>query len=183
MLPLPSPSAHIGIAQKIWQRTVEIVSANKFSWIPAPQIRQVKHHRKQLRLTSAHRRWLEQHAWTSGYHIKILLEATRYVDFRDKIILEIGGSNLPRELVFDILGVKKWVCVNLTQDTGTPEKTYPLNHPDTKSIIHENDFILFQGSATEIGKGCMMSATSAYLFVRSSTFLSCPRRSVAFTIR
>jgi SAM-dependent methyltransferase len=29
-----------------------------------------------------------------------------------KTVLEVGGSNFPREILFDILGVKKWVCVD-----------------------------------------------------------------------
>ena len=99
------------------------------------------------------------------YHLDILSDATKYIDFRDKTVLEIGGSNLSHDLVFGILGAKKWICVNLLEREvadlelngsgwyGVSSKNiYPLNHPDSKKIIHDNDYVIFDGSATEIGK-------------------------------
>jgi len=77
--------------------------------------------------------------------------------------LEIGGSNLPHDLVFGVLGAKKWVCVDLLGWFGghvdsaknslmtSGKIVYPLNHPDSKKIIQGNDYIVFDGSATEIG--------------------------------
>ena len=91
-------------------------------------------------------------------------QVPRYIDFRGKTILEIGGSTLPHNLVFDILGAKKWICVDLFGSNegsnthwnqgrlGASEKIYPLNHQDTKKIIRDNDYVVFNGSATEIGQ-------------------------------
>lgn len=120
-----------------------------------PSIRWTGSTLQPLELTLKQQELLNQHPlkhWQS-----VLLEATRYIDFQNKTILEIGGSNLPREFVFGILGAKKWVCVNLLDDNTsggsiTPETIYPLNHPKTKQIIRAHDFVLFKGSVTEIGK-------------------------------
>ena len=96
------------------------------------------------------------------YQLDILSFAARYIDFRGKTVLEIGGSNLPRDLVFGILGAKKWICVELLdfredwdRRTGllaSGETIYPLNHSDSKKIIQDNDYVVFDGSATEIGE-------------------------------
>lgn len=95
------------------------------------------------------------------YQLNVLSDATGYIDFRDKTVLEIGGSNLPHDLVFGILGAKKWICINMLEgkrvnDAGwfgaTSDNIYPLNHPDSKGIIHNNDYVIFDGSATEIGE-------------------------------
>lgn len=32
--------------------------------------------------------------------------------FKDKIVLEIGGSNIPKEITLQFLGAKKWICVD-----------------------------------------------------------------------
>jgi SAM-dependent methyltransferase len=93
------------------------------------------------------------------YHTDLLRDMTKYIDFRNKTVLEVGGCNLPRDLVLGILGAKKWVCVEQLKWLEFDRKTmpservfYPLNHPDSKQIIHDNDYIVFDGSATEIGK-------------------------------
>jgi SAM-dependent methyltransferase len=124
---------------------------------PVPSIAWSKPTRTPLKFTLQHRKSL--HPLT--YQLDILQDATRYIDFRGKTILEIGGSNLPRELVFSVLGAKKWICVDLLgwlegnrkDALKTSERiVYPLNHPDSKQIIRDNDYVVFDGSATEIGK-------------------------------
>ena len=88
--------------------------------------------------------------------------ASKYIDFRDKTILEVGGSTLPRDLLFDVLGVRKWIHIdffgwqwqanrkNILTDSG--KIVYPLNHPDSKKIISDNNHVVFDGSASEIGE-------------------------------
>lgn len=52
-----------------------------------------------------------QHA-VELYQIQALRMMNDEYDFSGKRVLEIGGSNLPRELVFDCLHAAEWVCVD-----------------------------------------------------------------------
>jgi len=136
--------------------------------LPIPTIRSnrwTELTREPLQLTSQHEELLARHPWLD-YRVNNCLDATKYVDFRGKTVLEIGGCNLPRDLVFGVLEAKNWVCVDfldyvesddnqfhwrIPKSSVTPEKIFPLGHQDSKKIIRDNDFVLFAGSSTEIG--------------------------------
>lgn len=46
------------------------------------------------------------------YHKAFLKLINSLFDLKDKIVLEVGGSNLPREIIIDTFKVKKWVCID-----------------------------------------------------------------------
>lgn len=50
------------------------------------------------------------------YHFEALDGFLRSVDVRGKSVIEFGGSNLPRELLFETLGVKRWVSIDVIGD-------------------------------------------------------------------
>lgn len=53
---------------------------------------------------------LEARHGLMSYQFHYLRGAANFISFEGKTVLEVGGS-LPRNLVFDELGVKKWICV------------------------------------------------------------------------
>lgn len=54
------------------------------------------------------------------HHIKSINKFSSRFNFKGKRVLEIGGHNLPEELIFDFLGAQKWVCVDKGQSYQEP---------------------------------------------------------------
>lgn len=50
--------------------------------------------------------------------LDLLLEIDRHFCLKGKRVLEVGGSNIPRSFVFDILGVAQWISI---------DRVYPEN--------------------------------------------------------
>ncbi|MHC1732027.1 MAG: class I SAM-dependent methyltransferase [Bacteroidales bacterium] len=46
------------------------------------------------------------------YHIDFFNELSQRIDLKEKRVLEIGGSNHPRELVIDEAKCRQWICVD-----------------------------------------------------------------------
>jgi SAM-dependent methyltransferase len=67
------------------------------------------------------------------YHFSVMKYFTSQTSFKDKVCLEIGGSNLPRELLFDVLGVRKWVSIDKIKDTYVM-KEYAQHYASEKII-------------------------------------------------
>ena len=102
------------------------------------------------------------------YHIGYLKSIAPLV--KAKTVLEIGGSNFPRKLLFDILGAKKWVCVDYLQNWAKDREAstmgfnqlldssgktsdflvFPLNEAD--SNFNACDYLKFHGDATYISE-------------------------------
>jgi SAM-dependent methyltransferase len=87
-----------------------------------------------------------------GYHTAFFSAAQQHIDFRGKKVLEIGGSNMPRELVFDELGASKWVCV----DTPWVDhlKAWPDHYATTPQLKFDQTsperYIIYNGFAENI---------------------------------
>lgn len=93
------------------------------------------------------------------YQINMLDNAAKTLSFKDKIVLEVGGSNLPKECVFDILGASKWVCIDLIegyqiwQNKAHYAETVFVDIIDENllSIIDENKYVIIKADIADIG--------------------------------
>lgn len=92
------------------------------------------------------------------YQVKTIINASKELDFNNSIVLEVGGSNIPKRCVFDVLNVKKWVCVDLVapyQLVGNSEHydniTIVSVNDDLETVIRENDYVLIKGDIADIG--------------------------------
>ena len=99
-------------------------------------------------------------------HIGFLKKITPLI--KGKTVLEVGGSNFPRDLLFKTLGVKKWICVDylenwakdreastmgLSQLLDSSKKmndfmVFPLK--DAENNLNACDYLKFHGDATYI---------------------------------
>lgn len=94
------------------------------------------------------------------YQIATLERAGKFVDFVGKTVLEVGGSNLPRECVFDILGVKKWVCIDLIEpyqiarNKAHYDKTVfvDINDAEFSYKMKENDYVIIKTDIADVDK-------------------------------
>ena len=95
------------------------------------------------------------------YHADFIKKIAPLV--KGKTVLEIGGSTFPRKWLFDILGVKKWVCVdycefydNLFLNAWIEEsKVKPTDFlfsplSETKYVFNKHDYVKLDGDATKI---------------------------------
>lgn len=90
------------------------------------------------------------------YYITAIREFLNVRSFCGLRVLEIGGSSLPTEVVFDILGAAQWVCVDiLTHDSGQYQKKAKSEHYESVGIRHftvspltaEEPYLIYDGSA------------------------------------
>lgn len=94
------------------------------------------------------------------YQIATLERAGKFFDFVGKTVLEVGGSNLPRECVFDILGAKKWVCIDLIEpyqiarNKAHYDKTVFVDIDDAEFShkMEENDYVIIKTDIADVGK-------------------------------
>jgi len=94
-----------------------------------------------------------EETYMAQYHVDFLKKIAPLV--KDKTVLEIGGSNFPRKALFDILKVKKWVCVDYWDDRfpTNPSKTNDfiiLSLDEAESNLDACDYLKFRGDATYI---------------------------------
>jgi SAM-dependent methyltransferase len=98
------------------------------------------------------------------YHVVFLKKIAPLV--KGKTVLEIGGSNFPRELLFDVLRVNKWVCVDYLEnwakdrEASTMGLNRLLNDSDktndfsvfsldnAENNLNSKDYLKFHGDAT-----------------------------------
>ncbi len=94
------------------------------------------------------------------YQIATVERAENFFDFTGKTVLEVGGSNLPRECVFDILGAKKWVCIDLIEPYQIArnkehyDKTVFVDINDTEFShkIKESDYVIIKTDISDVGE-------------------------------
>lgn len=94
------------------------------------------------------------------YQIATLERAGNLLNFKGKTVLEVGGSNLPKECVFDVLGAKKWVCIDLIEPYQVArnkehyDKTIFLDITDAdfSSKMEENDYVIIKMDIGDIGE-------------------------------
>lgn len=80
--------------------------------------------------------------------------------FEDKIVLEVGGSNIPKDVVFKALKVKKWVCVDLISPYQISEnpshykdiQICNINDENLSEIIEQNDYVVIKADASDINE-------------------------------
>ncbi|KAK44831.1 hypothetical protein BG58_22765 [Caballeronia jiangsuensis] len=90
----------------------------------------------------------------AAYQGQALSQLLARVDLKGKRVLEVGGSNLPRELIFDLFDVKEWVSIDiiaegsyqlLQQSTHYQrEGIEPLNK--ASSLIGTKDYLILDGA-------------------------------------
>ena len=91
-----------------------------------------------------------------NYHIEAFRGLYRTSTLRDKAVLEIGGSNLPPELLFQDFQASQWVSVDYLSwrgDEETPRDQYgtpilPLDKADAECLKHKH--LTLSGSADAI---------------------------------
>jgi len=98
---------------------------------------------------------LQKRYGLKNYHIHFSDTAQSKVGFREKRVLEIGGS-LPERFVLDELGAEQWIAIEhleyweeLPTDKGKPDGTPPENLPD-KKLTNVTDY-------NELGKYCLLA--------------------------
>jgi SAM-dependent methyltransferase/organic radical activating enzyme len=92
------------------------------------------------------------------YHIDFFNAVSQIYDFSGKTVLEIGGSNMPKQLTHELLGAKKWVCVDkpwAQHFIDWPEHyknipIYNINEKKLKQALDENDYLIFNCYAQDI---------------------------------
>lgn len=92
------------------------------------------------------------------YQFDAFKKLNKSCDLCGKSILEIGGSNIPREVIFDDFGCKKWVSVDLIPpfhyELFTHKKHYEcekiLDLKDVKQHMNSDSYVIFNGLAENI---------------------------------
>ena len=76
------------------------------------------------------RYYTEKYGFT--YQMKFVSNLAQLVSLEDARVIDIGGSNMPRELVFDELKAKQWVSVDycdIGSRDGSSEESHYRNEP------------------------------------------------------
>lgn len=110
--------------------------------------------------TDKEKEFLKEKCKLEPYQIGTIERAQDLFDFSDKIVLEIGGSNLPKECVFDIMGAKKWVCIDLIAPYQVLRNKehynnctfINLNDAELFNKIMENDYVIIKGDIADVGE-------------------------------
>ncbi len=95
-----------------------------------------------------------------SYQKDIFERLVSTINLSDKTVLEVGGSNFPKDLTHDFLNVKKWVCVDLIEGYQIAQNKEHYNStiltsfddPNLEKKIKENDYIIIQGNICDINK-------------------------------
>lgn len=92
------------------------------------------------------------------YHIDFFNELSSRIDLKGKTILEIGGSDIHRDIIFEKFGIKKYVCVDKPWQThletwkehyaSTP--IYNFGEISLKDAIAKDDYVIFNGYGEDI---------------------------------
>jgi SAM-dependent methyltransferase len=92
------------------------------------------------------------------YHIDFFNNVSQICDFSDKTVLEVGGSNMPKQLTHGLLGAKKWVCVDKPwgqhfidwPDHYGSIPIYDISEKKLQQALEEDDYIIFNCYAQDI---------------------------------
>ena len=103
--------------------------------------------------------YYQQKHQLSAYTIGAFHFFLNHTTFAGKRVLEIGGSNLPEELIFSHLGAKQWICVDIIGHISGAyqkkrfadnfEKTLIADFEQTDLLSSERH-VIFNGDATEL---------------------------------
>ena len=87
-----------------------------------------------------------ENAGLAPYQIAALSELCSRIDLRDKRVLEVGGSNLPRALVFDVFSAAEWVSVDLIAE-GRYQLQQQSAHYEREGIADLSDAARLMGAS------------------------------------
>lgn len=95
----------------------------------------------------------------AAYQAQALSQLIARVDLTGKRVLEVGGSNLPRELIFGLLGAREWVSVDIIAEGRYQllqqsahyqrEGIEPLNA--CSSLIGTRQYLILDGAIEHAG--------------------------------
>ena len=92
------------------------------------------------------------------HHFETIGALLRETSLQGRCVLEIGGSNMPREVITEDFQVDRWVSVNPVNeyhswvrrsDGDRPEKVYPLAEAETR--LFSDVYTSFSGAVEAIG--------------------------------
>lgn len=94
------------------------------------------------------------------YQLRFINSLLEKLDLRGKAVLEVGGSNLPNELVFGDIGAKKWVCVDKFWDVHTKtwsehyssNPIYRFGDVPLQEAMTKHDYVIYNEIAENIGE-------------------------------
>jgi SAM-dependent methyltransferase len=92
------------------------------------------------------------------YHIQFFNALTCKIDLKGKRVLEIGGSNMPKELVINEAGATKWVCIDKSWGYGFAEKhkskipVFKFGEVQLKDALDDYDYVIYDGYAEQMTK-------------------------------
>jgi SAM-dependent methyltransferase len=100
------------------------------------------------------RKFLKEFSISPDYHLAILKYIDENFGLKGKRILELGGSNIPREILLDDFGVKQYVGVDYIESwwpdpNHKREKVYLLEEFD-KVFDREDPYQLYSGSVNDL---------------------------------
>lgn len=93
------------------------------------------------------------------YQAAALSEFLKHTSFEGKRVLEVGGSNLPSALVFDELGAKEWVCVDIIGQGGYQLKQQLIHYAscgitplsDGPQLVGSQPYLILDGCIEDAG--------------------------------
>ena len=95
--------------------------------------------------------------WTStikDYQIAFLNEINEMFNLKDKKILEVGGSNIPREIIVNKMQVKNWVSVDIptwvSEKHSNTIKFYDIASLSLQEAMNEDTYFVCQGLTDDI---------------------------------
>jgi SAM-dependent methyltransferase len=110
-------------------------------------------------LSPERRKHLQDEHALHNYHFEALDALLAMTDLRGKCVLEVGGSNMPREMLADDFQVERWVSVDMVDETHyaraqqvdhySRERIYPL--ADAADHLFQDLYSIFNGAAENIG--------------------------------
>ena len=107
-------------------------------------------------LTDEYIQYLVNEYQFQEWNLTFIKTISEYFDLEGKTVLEIGGSNIPRDIIINKFKVKKWVCVDIPY---WDEASNPRQHNEIKQfdfltklddVWEENDYFLFRGYTDNI---------------------------------
>jgi SAM-dependent methyltransferase len=112
-------------------------------------------------LSQERRAYLQQKHAMHAYHFDAIDALLGETNLAGKRVLEIGGSDLPRELVADDFRADRWVSVDMIEPTHYArvqqiehygrEPIHPL--ADAERCLFNDSYTIFNGAAEHIGPG------------------------------
>jgi SAM-dependent methyltransferase len=101
----------------------------------------------------------ETHA-LHNYHFEALSALCGETDLRGKRVLEVGGSNMPRELIVEDFQVDRWVSVDMVDETHYArvqqvdhyrrEQVFPLS--SAEGGLFRDVYTIYNGAAENLGE-------------------------------